>query len=163
MKTSFEIKHQIRKCVHRNIRIIAWLLIMLSMAILSEVKAQHLYASVYTQKTIAGLQQGTEIGVFGAKKFGVGAFFQSTEVMSLEKSINNYPFYGVTFQVPIKSSCNGVSFIAKARTGLVNHEYVVIAPELETQIDITSFIKVGFNMGLRAGHSAVGAKLMLTL
>jgi hypothetical protein len=153
----------VRDNIHKYLKLIIWLIIMTAIAILSEVRGQHIYGSVFTQNTIAGLQQGTEVGYTGARNFGVGVFFQSTEVMSLERSLHNYPFYGVSAQVPIKAGCNGLSFVAQVRAGLVNHEFIIVTPQLETQLDINHFIKVGLNMSHRAGHSAVGARLILTL
>ncbi|MFZ9045476.1 MAG: hypothetical protein ACO2ZZ_06400 [Cyclobacteriaceae bacterium] len=153
----------VRNNIHKYLKLITWFVIMVAFAILNEAKAQQIYGSVFAQNTIAGLQQGTEIGYTGSKNFGVGVFFQSTEVMSLERSIENYPFYGVSLQVPIKANCNGLSFVAQARTGLVNHEFIVVTPQLETQLDVNQFIKLGLNMSYRAGHSAIGARLVLTL
>lgn len=163
MRPSNYTPKNVRDTIHKYIKLISWFIIVIAFAILNEAKAQQVYGSVFAQNTIAGLQQGTEIGYTGSKNFGVGVFFQSTEVMSLERSIQNYPFYGLSVQVPIKANCNGLSFVARARTGLVNHEFVVITPQLETQLDINKFLKVGLNMSYRAGHSAIGARLIMSL
>lgn len=163
MKSQATTTRQIRTSVHKYTKLIAWAVIMLSMVLINELKAQHAYGSVFIQNTIAGLQQGTEIGFLTQKQFAVGAFFQSTEILNVEKSVHNYPYYGVTLQAPIKTSCNGVSFLAQVKTGVVNNEFIVVTPQLETQLDITSFLKVGFNMGYRAGHSAIGARVILNL
>ena len=90
-------------------------------------------------------------------------FFQSSEVMSLEGGVDNYPFYGVSFQVPIKASCNGLSLVAQARAGVADHTYLVVSPQIETQWEVNRFLTLGLNMAYRAGHSAVGARLSISI
>lgn len=143
-------------------QLISTLQLLLLMLIVLDTKAQVVEISTFTQSTIMGLQKGVEIGVFSKGGLGFSTFYQSTEVFSFETGANNYPYYGFAANVPVKQ-CSGLSFHAQLRGGVVNQEFIIVTPQVETRLDINHWITGAITAGYRAGQPAVGAKIILKI
>lgn len=144
-----------------NINLLAFLLLMFLLAIAKKGTAQNLEMSTMVQQTVMGIQSGYSVEYRTKSGIGIGSFFQSTNHLSLEKSVDNYPFYGLGISVPIKQ-CGGLQLLGHLKTGFVNHSYLIATPEIETRIDIFNFLKLGIGAGYRSRQAAISAKLIIT-
>lgn len=151
------------KQINAYTKLVAWISIVIFLILSSNASAQTPFVGAYTQKTIAGLQQGAEIGFSSAHQFGLGVYFQSTEWWNLESGIHNYPYYGLFAEIPIKQDCEGLSVLLRANAGLADNQFVVVTPAIITQVKLTDWLNLRFNMSMRAGHAAIGSSVLFNL
>lgn len=147
--------------INLNINLIAFLLLMFLLAIAKPGKAQNLEVSTMVQQTSMGFQSGYSVEYRTKIGLGIGAFFQSTNHLSFERSANNYSFYGVDMSAYIKK-CGDLQLLAHLKAGLVNQNYLIATPELETRLRIFDFLKVGIGAGYRSRQAAISAKIIIT-
>jgi hypothetical protein len=125
----------------------------------SLVKSQNLHLSAGIEKPVTRCLYGGALTYETKGKWGIGGFYQTSistnpqERMSLKDA-----FYGVIFQVPLAKS-EKISFFATARLGLVNENFFVAVPGLETSIKTWKKLNTVFNMGYRVGYPSIGIKL----
>lgn len=144
-----------------NINLIAFLILMFLLSFARQSKGQNLEFSTMVQQTTMGLQSGYSVEYRTALGPAIGAFYQSTNHLSFETTPENYPFYGVDLSTPVKR-CGDLELLAHLRVGLVNQNFLIATPELETRLSIFDFLKVGLGAGYRSRQAAVSAKLILT-
>lgn len=140
---------------------IAAILILILLAFSVSARSQGLEITSRAQQTIMGMQTGHGIEYRSSKGFGVGGFYQSTNYMSFEQSVTNYPFYGLDLSAPLVK-CGNVQVLAHVMTGMVNQKFLIVTPEVETRMTITGFLKLGVGAGYRSRQAAVSARLIIT-
>lgn len=152
--------YSILKCIC-DPNLIAVIILLALLAFSTQANAQSLELNSTAQQTVMGLQTGHSVAYRMNNGLGIGTFYQSTNYLSLEQSISNYPFYGVDVSATIKN-CGSVQVLAHLRTGIVNEKFLIATPELETRISLTRFIKLGIGAGYRSRKAAVSATIILT-
>lgn len=122
-------------------------------------KAQKLRLSTGIEKTATRCLYGGDLTFETKKKWGVGTFYQ-TSILNVPKEnlTSNDAFYGILFQVPLAKS-EKIDFFATARFGLVNEDFFVVVPGLETRIKTWKKLSTVFGMGYRVGYPSIGLKL----
>ena len=136
-----------------------FLIIMLILPIYSAKAQSSLHLSVGIEKTATRCLYGGGITVETKGKWGMGAFYQAGILNDAKESLKlNDAFYGILFQVPLAKT-QKIDFFATARLGLVNEDFFVVVPGLETRIKTWRKLSTVFNMGYRIGYPAIGLKL----
>jgi hypothetical protein len=120
---------------------------------------QGISGQVFVQQTVMGVQKGYGLR-YTANRLGVGVVYQSSEQISFESSIDNYPFYGVEGLVKLRD-CGDINVLFAPKIGMVNQQFLVIIPEVETQVSINRFITLGLGAGIRARQASTSFKLLI--
>jgi hypothetical protein len=123
-------------------------------------KAQSsLHLSIGVEKTATRCLYGGALTVETKGKWGMGAFYQTALLNDARESLKlNDAFYGMSFQVPLAKT-QKIDFFATIRLGLVNEDFFVAVPGLETRIKTWRKLSTVFSMGYRVGYPAIGLKL----
>ncbi len=122
-------------------------------------KSQTLHLSMGLEKTAPRCLYGGGLTFETKGKWGLGAFYQ-TGILNQGKESGelNDAFYGVLFQIPLAKS-QKIDFFATARLGMVNENFFVVVPGLETRIKTWRKLSTTFGMGYRVGYPSIGLKL----
>src|SRR5689334_20883945 len=114
------------------------LIITLALALSSiAASAQNFLIYSGVEKTVAGNQYGTSLLIETSRLWAVGVFYQaSLGRVGSESLVYSDPFYGMVFQAPLVKN-DRLSFFATLKTGLVNDDFYVMVPSLETRIDLS--------------------------
>lgn len=120
--------------------------------------AQHLEVQAYAQETIIGLQKGYSIRKVTKKGIKMGVFHQSTQSFSFNDQANNYPFTGTEISYPL-TNCGKIKLYANLKTGILNNQFIVAIPEIESEIAINKVLRAGIASSIRAGEAAIALKL----
>ena len=123
---------------------------------------QNISGQAFVEQTVMGFQKGYGLRFQTAKGLGVGILFQSNGKLSNESSGSNYPFYGIETIVPL-AKCNNMRFFLSPKLGFVNKNFLVLIPQVETEIKLTKNLSLGVTAGLRARESSTGAKVIIHL
>jgi hypothetical protein len=122
-------------------------------------KAQKLHLSVGVEKTAPRCLYGAGLTFEFKGKWGIGTFYQqSIPNTPKENPSSKDAFYGVLFQVPLAKT-ERIDFFATARFGMVNENFFVFVPGLETRIKTWNKLSTVFGMGDRVGYPAISLKL----
>jgi hypothetical protein len=120
---------------------------------------QSLYFSAGIEKTAVRSLYGGELTYETKGKWGLGLFYQTAFLQqSKETSDSNDTFYGVLCQVPLAKT-QKIDFFATARLGMIDENYFVAVPGLETRIKTWRKLSTVFSMGYRVGYPAIGMKI----
>jgi hypothetical protein len=123
------------------------------------VKAQNLYFSAGIEKPVTRCLYGAGLTYETKGKWGIGGFYQTSISSEPRESMSlNDAFYGIIFQAPLAKS-EKINFYATARCGLVNENFFVLVPGLETSVKTWRKLNTVFNMGYRVGYPSIGVKL----
>lgn len=160
MKTNTE-KH-IESSILKQTALIILTVFLLFVLGIRTAKSQSLSASVIAEENVMGFQSGAEVTLESKNQFGIGVFHQSSEIASFESKGNNYPFSGITMQAPL-TKCGPIRLLGRVKAGWVNNQFLIVVPQLETQLILTKFLNLGLNMGYRAGYAAIGSRLTLSI
>lgn len=122
-------------------------------------KGQTVHFSAGAEKTATRCLYGGGLTFETKGKWGLGAFYQAGIINEAKESLKlDDAFYGVLFQVPLAKT-QKIDFFATARVGMVNENFFVIVPGLETRIKTWRKLSTIFSMGYRVGYPAIGIKL----
>lgn len=124
--------------------------------------SQSLTGQAFLQQTVMGTQKGFGLRIQNQKGWGLGLIHQSTLKSSKESLGERYPFYGIEAVVPL-TKCGNMRFFFTPKTGIVNEQFFILIPEVETEIKITDTFSAGITAGIRARQSATGIKLLIHL
>lgn len=133
-------------------------ILFITLLVSNQSEAQHLEAQAYVQETIIGMQKGYSIKKVTKKGVKMGVFHQSTQSFSFNDQANNYPFSGAELAYPI-TQCGKVKLYANLKTGIVNNQFIVAIPEIESEIAINQYLTAGIASSVRAGEAAIAFKL----
>jgi hypothetical protein len=120
--------------------------------------SQKLLTSTYAEYTVTGVQYGGAATYATDRQWGVGIFYQSS--LRVTESYNKY--YGILLQVPIVRTPQ-LLLTGTLRTGIVNDQFLVIVPGLETRIELNKKIAVAFGMSVRMNYPAISSKFIVKL
>lgn len=114
------------------------------------------------EKTIMGLQVGTEVSYRLKNNFTFGGFYQRNFRGANEINQNVYEYAGGSISVPI-ARCENIMISGALRGGLSNRRFLIVTPGIDTELKLTKMLSVGAGMSIRATEAAVNAKLILSL
>lgn len=121
--------------------------------------AQRLHLSAGVEKTATRCLYGGGLTFETKRKWGLGGFYQaSIQHEAKEGAKLNDAFYGILFQVPLAKT-QRIDFFATARLGIVNENFFVAVPGLETRIQTWRKLSTVFSMGYRVGYPSIGLRL----
>ena len=125
----------------------------------SATRGQGIQLSVGVEKTATRCLYGGDLTFESKGKWGLGAFYQAGVPNEAMESLKlNDAFYGLSLQVPLAKS-QKINFFATLRMGLVNENFFVVVPGLETRIKTWRKLSTTFGMGYRVGYPSIGLKL----
>ena len=134
-------------------------LLVVFVTIVFSAKSQSLQLSIGVEKTAPKCLYGGGLTFETKKKWVLGVFYQAAILNEAKESLKfNDAFYGLVVQVPIAKS-QKIDFFATARLGLVNEDFFVVVPGLETRIKTWRKLSTTFGMGYRVGYPSIGVKL----
>jgi hypothetical protein len=134
-------------------------LLVVFVSIVFSAKSQTLQLSIGVEKTAPKCLYGGGLTFETKKKWGLGVFYQAAILNEAKESLKfNDAFYGLVVQAPIAKS-QKIDFFATARLGLVNEDFFVVVPGLETRIKTWRKLSTTFGMGYRVGYPSIGVKL----
>ena len=134
-------------------------IILLLTSMLSEAEGQAFHLSAGIEKTATRCLYGGGLTFESKGKWGFGAFYQVGIQNELKESLKlNDAFYGLLLQVPLAKS-QKIDFFATLRAGMVNENFFVVVPGLETRIKTWRKLSTTFGMGYRVGYPSMGVKL----
>ncbi|HEX5170857.1 MAG TPA: hypothetical protein VFW11_16900 [Cyclobacteriaceae bacterium] len=139
-----------------------YILSSLFVTFLMSADAQDIVTYVQTECTVAGSQYGSSVMYETRSKWSVGIFYQAELATRSEDYSGKDNFLGLTFQAPLAKS-KKLSFFGQLRSGLVNSQFVVVVPGLETRLNLTPRLGTAFGMSLRMGYPSVSGKIFLSL
>jgi hypothetical protein len=116
---------------------------------------------VQTEYTITGHQIGGAVGFESRSQWAVTAFLQG-EISSGDELIKKNRFYGLQFQAPLAKTTK-LSFFATLRVGLVNKDFFVAVPGLETRVRLGKRLAIGTGMAMRMGYPSISSKLLVKI
>lgn len=126
------------------------------------VNAQQLSLVPTVEKTVAGNQYGSLL-VFQTKRlWSVGGFYQTSLTRTSEGIQTSNPFYGVSISAPLVRS-GKINLLANGRVGVVNEDFVVVVPGLETEVKITRFIGVSALMSMRMSYPSAALRIAIKI
>jgi hypothetical protein len=129
----------------------------------SAIQAQTLVLSTGIEKSVADMESQFMMGYQSKKQRSIGTFYQNG--INRFISENNHEqsnWYGVFTALPIAKS-EKISVHAMLRTGLMDQQFVVIAPSLETKIKVSKWLAVGVASSYRQGYPAFSIKTQFSL
>ena len=128
----------------------------------SRLCGQGLEIGLGVQKNVMDIQYTYDL-TFRYKNFlGLGVFGQSSQYISFEEKENNYPIIGLDISLPLKT-CEELRILAHLKGGLVNNQFFIITPELETRLKLIKHIYLSTSIGIRRNQEAIGGKLPTTI
>lgn len=126
-------------------------------------QAQSFTVSAGLEKTVANTESQLMLGYQTKKQWVMGTFYQHNfSQFTNEGSTGHYSWYGVFVGLPLAKS-EKLSFHALLRTGLMERQFVVIVPSLETNIKVSNRLAVCVASSLRKGHPAFSIKTQIHL
>lgn len=129
----------------------------------SVIKAQTLVLSTGIEKTVADTEAQFMMGYQSKKQWTIGSFYQnSLNQFNNESNREQSYWYGAFTTLSIAKS-EKISFYAMVRAGLLNEQFAVIVPSLETKIKVSKWFSVGVASSYRQGHPAFSIKTQFSL
>ena len=121
--------------------------------------AQRLHLSAGMEKTATRCLYGGGLTFETKRKWGLGGFYQASIRDEAKEGVKlNDAFYGILFQIPLATT-QRIDFFATARMGIVNENFFVVVPGLETRIQTWRKLSTIFSMGYRVGYPSIALKL----
>lgn len=123
---------------------------------------QHFSLSPLVEQTIAGTQYGSMLSFDTKRDWSLGAFWQTGIARQHETTNLRNVFYGAATGVPLVRSST-INFSAMLRFGLVNKNFFVVAPGVETSINISERFKIGIGTSIRMQRISASARIAFRL
>ncbi|MBS1509010.1 MAG: hypothetical protein JSS79_20400 [Bacteroidetes bacterium] len=124
--------------------------------------AQHISLVPTVEKTVAGNQYGSLL-VFQTKRlWSIGGFYQSSVTRTSEGIQTSNPFYGVSISAPLVRS-GKINLLANGRVGVVNEDFLVVVPGLETEVKISRSISVSSLMSIRMSYPSAALRIAIKI
>lgn len=126
---------------------------------LIQAKGQSVNVSIGGEKTATRFLYGGGLMFENKNKWGIGATYEMSLFHKADEGLTmeNF-FYGLAFQLPIARS-QKIDVFVTTRLGLINEDFFVLLPGLETRIKTWRKLSTVFCMGYRVGYPSVGFKL----
>ncbi|MGB3464886.1 MAG: hypothetical protein WBA74_06445 [Cyclobacteriaceae bacterium] len=123
----------------------------------TDAKAQQLEVQAYMQETVMGMQNGYSIKRMSENGMKLGLFHQSNRILSFTEGSSNYPYTGAEISYPL-TNCGKLRLYANLKAGLLNNQFILTVPEIESVLKINSFMSFSFASSYRAGQAALSLK-----
>lgn len=133
--------------------------------IAGSLQAQGVNFAIGSEKSVGGIHHISALNVESKGKWGVGVFYQAKVDWNYSEEDSNLfrdPYYGITLQAPL-AKCEKMSFFVTLRGGLVNKDFVLVVPSLETRIKLFSRFDAVFGMGYRYNYPTASIKVLVNL
>lgn len=130
--------------------------------LITTAQSQSLRLAPVIEKTVAGTQYGSLLQFQTKKKWSLGAFYQTSILKQSEGFQLSDSFYGLTVNAPLSKSSK-LNFYFNLRGGVVNQIFVVVAPGLETEMQLTKSISVSALMSIRMSYPSAGVKIYIKI
>lgn len=140
----------------KNILVLFWL--MASCAGYS----QKLYLSPLLEKTVAGPQYGLSSTFQLKSGWGIGGFYQFSLQKQTDAVNPSNTYFGLTVNAPLART-EKLNLYGNARMGLVNKQFFVMVPGLETEINIYKHISLSALMSMRMSYPSAGVKINMKI
>lgn len=122
---------------------------------------QELRISAIAEKTVMGVQAGTEIGYRLKNLLTFGGFYQiNVKGNEIHQRMFDYTGGSISFVI---ARCDNIMIHGVVRGGLSNRRFVIITPGIETELKLTKLLSVNLGMSIRAAEAAISTKLVLNL
>lgn len=131
------------------------------LALSASVNGQRLQTALLTERTVAGPQYGALVLYENKKQRGFGIFYQAP-LPALKEKILRESFSGIHLQMPL-AKCPRLLVAGTVRAGFVTSRYFVVAPGVETRIDMGKKMAAGFGSSLRMGYPSFSAFLVVKI
>lgn len=139
------------------------ILVVILLSFSATIQAQTLVLSTGIEKTVADTESQFMMGYQSKKQWAIGTFYQnSLNNFTNENNREQSYWYGAFTTLSIAKS-EKVSFYAMVRGGLMNEQFVVLVPSLETKIKISKWLAVGVASSYRQGYPAFSIKTQISL
>lgn len=131
-----------------------------------DVYAQQLVISSGLERTVSGTESHFASGYQTKKQWSLGVFYQ-TKITTppFERSRNEVgkdEWYGVYLNAPLAKS-QRITLYAHIRVGLMNENFLMIAPSLETKVRLVKWAAVSVGSSYRQGYPAFSLKAHIHL
>lgn len=137
-----------------------FLITLLALVTTGKLYAQEVEASAYVEQNVYAFQKGLEVGFVTGRYLKVSYFFQGKDVKGIGELGKNHMFHGLGVQIPVKR-CDGIMVSAGMKAGFVNNQYIIVTPQVTTEIRIMGPVHLAVTAGYRAGHPTIGSKLSI--
>ncbi|MEO9967841.1 MAG: hypothetical protein ABJF11_18760 [Reichenbachiella sp.] len=143
-------------------RIIIYFLLSILLLITHLSFGQQMRISTTAEKTIMGVQVGTQVSYRLKNNFTFGGFYQRNFRGVNEINNDVYEYAGASISHPI-ARCENIMISGILRGGLSNRRFVIVTPGIDTELKLTKMLSVSVGMSIRASEAAINAKLILSL
>jgi hypothetical protein len=114
------------------------------------------------ERTVAGTQYGTVLTYQTSTRWSFGGFYQTTLKQMGDGIQRTDPFYGVVAKAPIARS-ERMTFLLNGRCGMVNNNFLVIVPAVETEVNISRSFRFSALAGIRMRQPSLAVSLSVKL
>lgn len=126
-------------------------------------QAQTLVLSTGVEKTVADTESQFMMGYQSKKQWAIGTFYQNSLNKFISESNRDQSYWYGAFTTLSIAKSEKISFHAMLRAGLLDEQFVVIVPSLETKIKVSKWFSVGVASSYRQGYPAFSIKTQFSL
>ena len=137
------------------------LIMLLSIAFISGIKAQYVTIEPYYENNIFGNQYGSILSWEFKRNIQIGGFYQFSLDRSKDMPVK-YEFTGLYFDIPVYKA-ERLSLSASLRGGMANNRFIIIVPGIETTFQIFESFCVANVVSFRASKPSVGLKAVFKM
>ncbi len=126
---------------------------------------QNAIASVGLERTVAGTESQFAMGYENKKEWSLGVFYQTKITLKpfeMQKANSSASWYGIYLSAPLVRFTK-ISLYAQMRTGLVENQFIVFVPSLETKVRLTQRFSVTVGSSFRHTYPAFLLKANVSL
>lgn len=131
----------------------------LSLGLVSQAQVS---TQVFYQTSAIGIQVGGAFHWEIKNGYAIGAHYQKSTRSVYEAYYEDYTFYGASLQVPLKQ-CGDLSFKLTPKIGFVNKFFLILIPEVTTELAISRRLSTLVSTGIRARQPSLSLGLKLRM
>ncbi len=139
------------------------ILIVILFSFSATIQAQTLVLSTGIEKTVADTESQLMMGYQSKKQWAIGTFYQNSLNKFINENNRDQSFWYGAFTTLSIAKSDKISFYAMARIGLIDEQFIVVVPSLETKIKISKCFSVGVASSYRQGYPAFSIKTQISL
>jgi hypothetical protein len=124
--------------------------------------AQHVLLVPTIEKAVGGNQYGSQLLFEAKNKWSFGGFYQTSLQLHPDGGQTLNAFYGFAINAPLVKS-DKINFYFNVRGGVVNRQFLVVVPGLETKLKISKRLGVSALMSVRMTYPSASLKIYITL
>ncbi|MEO7991295.1 MAG: hypothetical protein ABI663_17220 [Chryseolinea sp.] len=141
------------------------LMILIFILHIANALGQNVTASLGLERTVAGTESQFTAGYESKKEWSLGAFYQTKLTLSpfeMEKINSSASWYGIYLNAPLVRLTK-ISLYAQVRTGLLERQFIVFVPSLETKVRLTQRLSLTVGSSFRHTYPAFLLKANISL